>query len=124
MVCKSIIQKICFLSSHSKQDIDKYKHEIGSKLNSLYIPYLDSISNLDRAISMILDRSYDNFINEYDRFIFLFSYVCAYNASNIVDSIVESFDPHRKSKNQQIPYHKQQLNMLKADVPEIKMIDV
>jgi len=112
-----------FWSFYSRNDIDVYKSEIENKMVSLYLPYLDAISDRKNAISMVLDRSYDNFNNEYHRLLFLFSYVAAYDATSIIDNIVESFDPSRKSKNQQVPHHKQQLCMLKKGVPEIGMIN-
>lgn len=113
-----------FWSFHSTQDLEDYKSEIENKMTNLYLPYVDKLSSIANAASMVLDRSYDNFMNEYDRLIFLFSYVGAYHATEIVERTVESFDPSRKSKNQMVPYHKQQLQMLKAGVPEIGMIDI
>ncbi len=112
-----------FWTFQSKYDIDKHMRDIKTKMAELYLPYLDQISNLDNAVSMVLDRSYDNFRNEYHRLIFLFAYVGAYDTGEIISRIVESFDITRKSKNQQIPYDKQQLNLLKMGVPEIEIID-
>jgi hypothetical protein len=111
-----------FWSFDSVISLEEQQDEIEEKMTKNILPHLEQLSSISEAIQMVIDRTYDNFMNEYERLILLFCFVGAYEKNEMIPQILNSFDSSRSSMNQLIPHHIELLSKLVDEFPEIDNI--